>query len=400
MKIWTIDKLIQILVGLQRDEDTIRKNSVLRPKKDLAQALQEEKVFGTKERDPNAPQPEFVVFKGPYILVRDASHVHQPIIFREYRKCENPREGDWPQFQTTSAGRCPFIKDPSYTAKILAARKRMEEEKQIEHRKLLKGIENGHEVNDSENNESKEGKYSKDTSLFKETVENGGGYTNLLPNASQRNDIPQFSACLNVPKLKREAPRMVMDDVVRADRKMAVPRWSRNATLERQKVFGYRPPDDVAASGMVNSSHLNSTRVLTSTTTSNTMRHDVNTIQSKEVRVLKRKVLKAGISTEELDPKVTRLAALHSSKKMDPPELGNAGRLNGEKKLDGDGKTGFCENCRVKYEHYNLVSKRKASHCYLKLLILNKNSTLIQKLTANMRKMILISKNWTSYWIN
>jgi len=108
-KVWSLDKLVnKILANLIE--------SKLKPspaETNLSNLLREEKVYGTRERDPNVPRIDFIYFKGPYILVRDLNELHRPIMVREYNRPANGRnvDGEWPQFRATSVGRCPFVKE-------------------------------------------------------------------------------------------------------------------------------------------------------------------------------------------------------------------------------------------------------------------------------------------------
>ncbi|KAJ6265030.1 hypothetical protein Dda_1185 [Drechslerella dactyloides] len=54
---------------------------------------------------------EMYMFKGPYIMVGDASGRYRPFIVREFASVKEPEDGDWPQFRSNREGRCPFILD-------------------------------------------------------------------------------------------------------------------------------------------------------------------------------------------------------------------------------------------------------------------------------------------------
>ncbi|BFZ61260.1 Cdc7p-Dbf4p kinase complex regulatory subunit [Saitoella coloradoensis] len=115
LKIWTWDKCVnRILKNLLEycPEVAMATTQQTAP---LQALLREEKVYGTMERDPTAPGGDWVSFKGPYIIVRDLTGVHRPIMIREYKKVEKGKERDdnqWPQLRATSLGRCPFVRDP------------------------------------------------------------------------------------------------------------------------------------------------------------------------------------------------------------------------------------------------------------------------------------------------
>lgn len=70
----------------------------------LSNTLKTEKFLGTGEEN-------IVQFGGPYILVRDMNEQYRPIICREWTNVCNAKDGEWPQWRATRAGRCPFIRD-------------------------------------------------------------------------------------------------------------------------------------------------------------------------------------------------------------------------------------------------------------------------------------------------
>ncbi|KAK6521852.1 hypothetical protein TWF506_002055 [Arthrobotrys conoides] len=65
----------------------------------------------TRSTQPSSSK-EMYVFKGPYVLVGDASGRYKHFIIREFRNASQPESGDWPQFRSNREGRCPFVLDP------------------------------------------------------------------------------------------------------------------------------------------------------------------------------------------------------------------------------------------------------------------------------------------------
>src|SRR5690606_10844037 len=54
---------------------------------------------------------DMVYFKGPFLLVRDLTETHRPIMVREYPKVQSKEDGEWPQFRSVGSGKCPFVED-------------------------------------------------------------------------------------------------------------------------------------------------------------------------------------------------------------------------------------------------------------------------------------------------
>ena len=79
-------------------------------KTDLSHLLKDEKLNGPVDREPVG---EIVMFKGPYIYVHDIHEKYKPIMVREYAKVENREDGAWPHFRSVSAGKCPFVEEVS-----------------------------------------------------------------------------------------------------------------------------------------------------------------------------------------------------------------------------------------------------------------------------------------------
>lgn len=127
MKVWHVDKLQRIISTIidvpeePQHESTkvvFKKPSLAVSKgirePDLSRMLRHESLHGPSDRDMSAHSTEMVVFKGPYILVRDYDERTKPIVAKEWSK--PPRKGDmgeWPQFRAATEGRCPFIEDVS-----------------------------------------------------------------------------------------------------------------------------------------------------------------------------------------------------------------------------------------------------------------------------------------------
>ncbi|TGJ72952.1 hypothetical protein EYR41_000074 [Orbilia oligospora] len=136
MKIWNTEKVERMIHTLNEkiDDDYIvpataplktlpskhSKVEVTRPKRASAveSTKKNEEALGrllnqdkTRSSQPSSSK-EMYVFKGPYVLVGDASGRYKHFIIREFRNALQPESGDWPQFRSNREGRCPFVLDP------------------------------------------------------------------------------------------------------------------------------------------------------------------------------------------------------------------------------------------------------------------------------------------------
>lgn len=119
MKIWQLEKLQRIMNSMfdnPADSNTqhgrnTRNIAGLREEKqaDLSKMLRNEQLNGASDRDTAVLPLEFVPFKGPYIYVRDMAERTKPILLKEYPKTEKSEEGEWPQFRSVAPGKCPFV---------------------------------------------------------------------------------------------------------------------------------------------------------------------------------------------------------------------------------------------------------------------------------------------------
>jgi hypothetical protein len=85
-------------------------------KRALGKVLQEEKLFGPStgaNSEAQAKRPQFLPFKGHFLIIEDSTQVHRPPIQRQYTKeVFTKRQSDypWPFLKTTPKTRSPFGK--------------------------------------------------------------------------------------------------------------------------------------------------------------------------------------------------------------------------------------------------------------------------------------------------
>lgn len=83
-------------------------------KRALGKVLQEEKLFGPStgaNNEAQAKRPQFIPFKGHFLIVEDSTQIHRPMIQRQYTKeVFTKRQPDypWPFLKTTQKTRSPF----------------------------------------------------------------------------------------------------------------------------------------------------------------------------------------------------------------------------------------------------------------------------------------------------
>ncbi|KAJ1972119.1 Cdc7p-Dbf4p kinase complex regulatory subunit [Dimargaris xerosporica] len=138
-KVWTLSKLVhRVLRNLPgyRKEPTKAETAQRR----LVDALQEERVFGVSRNlhcQPNVAngalqsvalesgkgRTDVYYFKRIYVLVEDVTNVHRPIMVGEYDLPKESAPSPWPRLYMVPAGRCPFVQydDPAYHASLATA---------------------------------------------------------------------------------------------------------------------------------------------------------------------------------------------------------------------------------------------------------------------------------------
>ena len=137
MKIWPIEKLEKILHILLDGDDvhntrnsTTMATTTKAPPPDLSKLIQNEQINGPSDRETVLAASEIVPFKGPFLMIRDMSERVKPIMYREWPTVADREDGEWPQFRSVSAGKCPFLDEHAHTRRELAKRKQAEEEVQ------------------------------------------------------------------------------------------------------------------------------------------------------------------------------------------------------------------------------------------------------------------------------
>lgn len=129
IKVWDYDKVFRFLKNLGVSDTTENEAPG-----NLSNLLREEKIFGLKDRDPTARRDDLHYLERNYIYVYDLSQAVRPIAVREW-----PSE-NYPLFYNTLDGRCPFIAEQSENTERKKQRRLQKFEATKEYRDLLRKL--------------------------------------------------------------------------------------------------------------------------------------------------------------------------------------------------------------------------------------------------------------------
>lgn len=157
MKLWSMDKLQRMMTAMYENEGSqvqaaskiLQHQHHAVPEKEinLSHLLRNERLHGPSDRDPKAMSRDMVVFKGPFLYIRDMKSTHRPIMVREYQAVAKREEGDWPQFRSSQTGKCPFIdehmlmKEREYQREYQREQQALKEATELQARRRAKELE-------------------------------------------------------------------------------------------------------------------------------------------------------------------------------------------------------------------------------------------------------------------
>lgn len=112
MKIWTLEKATRFLSNMDVDLKELEKNTAL-PASNLLNLLESEKLFGTNDRDPKAKRDDLHYFRHPHVYLYDLGQINAPLITLEWKAQDlaNKKKPVYPMIRPGSFGRCPFQGD-------------------------------------------------------------------------------------------------------------------------------------------------------------------------------------------------------------------------------------------------------------------------------------------------
>ncbi|KAG0677225.1 hypothetical protein C6P41_000744 [Kluyveromyces marxianus] len=117
MKIWTLEKAARFLTNMDVDLEEMERDSINGkglPTSNLLNLLENEKLFGSNERDPKAKREDLHYFKHPHVYLYDLSQINAPLITLEWKQQDinsNSKKHIYPVIYPGSFGRCPFLGD-------------------------------------------------------------------------------------------------------------------------------------------------------------------------------------------------------------------------------------------------------------------------------------------------
>lgn len=134
IKVWDYEKVFRFLKNLGGAES----HNVLTDKTgangNLSNLLKEEKIFGSTDRDPNAKRDDIHYFDKNYLYVYDLSQNVRPIAIREWST------DNYACLNYTLDGKCPFIPDTSENLQRKKLRRTQKFEATKEYRDMLKRV--------------------------------------------------------------------------------------------------------------------------------------------------------------------------------------------------------------------------------------------------------------------
>ncbi|SCU97430.1 LADA_0H06260g1_1 [Lachancea dasiensis] len=112
MKIWDYEKASRFLNNLDVDLEAQECKNPL-PPSTLSNLLHNEKLYGPTDRDPRAKREDVHYFKYPHVYLYDLWQVWAPVVIAEWRPQElnNPDRLPYPRVKPGTFGRCPFVGD-------------------------------------------------------------------------------------------------------------------------------------------------------------------------------------------------------------------------------------------------------------------------------------------------
>lgn len=129
IKVWDFDKVFRFLKNLGVSESATQERTG-----NLSNLLKEEKIFGSTDRDPNARRDDLYYLEKNFVYVYDLSQAVRPIAVREWSS------DSYPAFHLTLDGKCPFIADTSDNLERKKLRRAQKFNATRDYRELLRKV--------------------------------------------------------------------------------------------------------------------------------------------------------------------------------------------------------------------------------------------------------------------
>ncbi|QLQ80455.1 hypothetical protein HG537_0D04550 [Torulaspora globosa] len=115
MKVWGYEKAFRFLKNLDVDVDNLESKKTDLGAPSLSNLLQSEKLYGPTDRDPRTRRDDIHYFKYAYVYMFDLWQTWAPIIALEWKPQElkEVKKLPYPVLKIGTFGRCPFIGDAS-----------------------------------------------------------------------------------------------------------------------------------------------------------------------------------------------------------------------------------------------------------------------------------------------
>ncbi|KAF8458208.1 Dfp1/Him1, central region-domain-containing protein [Kalaharituber pfeilii] len=387
IKIWALEKLQRMLNAMvdldedaiqqlmqPRDHDVAQKAAPADTK--LQQILHNERVHGPSDRDPDALSKDMVYFTGYFVMVKDMKATHRPIMVREYDKPAKREDGTWPQFRSTSSGKCPFIDEVAAIKEKEREREEAREQERLLERKRAQEEEEARLRAAAKMQPPAPPQRARATKSLEELNPQDSRLNyGRAPLATQRAQPNTATRLFNVPPVvpaKRISNEMAFTSTNKAGTGHNVP----------NPKYAYEP----AASGLQPSNITSAIR--SQMVSSHVDIPGTKTAMSKDMLELKRKVAGNVIEGTKKPPipltsRVNNLAALAAGKAgpatalrkesrevhgkpvkifedVDPSAIKNKAARKSAPAVKKELKPGYCENCRERFDDFDehTVSRR------------------------------------------
>ena len=371
---------------------------------DLGQLIQNERLKLPHER---LPWQEIISFRDLYVHIHDMDERVKPVMIREYERPTNEEKGDWPQLHSVSKGRCPFIEEPS---------------------------------RDTDRDESKaKGVDTDEPSARNQKTNERRPSVSESARAKTRSRPATKSPERKIPLDERDTSKAnIVKPVPNPENKSLEPSKLRIDTNTRQPMppslgsahanfrgIARNPGGEPMASGM----QQNITSAIRSQMVSSTAAAPgARAGTSKQLHQLNRRVLehRSGLSANNVPSSLNmndvravmnkdksqpaprrsmRHRAAETLVRIEEDEECREGNKESKKNADTivasqkasappDPKPGYCENCREKYDDFNMVSSSSSITLRPTLLTLATFSTSYQENTRDSLSRLRIGRSW------